>query len=520
MARRRVCWPYVWIAVLAITHRVILFSIYRADFQALAEANPDWLTMQLLPLELLRANATAALVYLQQTPPVPNLLMIVAAKWLVGPVEMAYAMILLQTIISSATALLLVRIILLLFPRRRLIAAVVGSIFILNTDLVVLEYNSLGQTFYENLSMLLALASVALLIAYRRTGRAGTVIELGAVVALLALTRASWSFFAVPASAMVAMLSRVGRVRAVTLFLVPVALLHGGWCIKNWLVFGELSPTTSTWGGVNLANGIVRAGFENEFRQFIAAHQTSDSGSLRCFMVDQPLSAPAPVDADHEITARLGPAQPGGNTIGLRLAAEGCQKAVLSFCSARPTVCARKMWRTYELFWKPIAYYGYVDLFAVGNALKDSFDLIGVGRLMVTGALPDRQYLVSGALFHRHVVEANFFTLRWLDPLIRVANIIAVHILAPLLLVSRWLTRPADETRAQRRAALVIALGVYGYLALVASVAEYGENMRFRLDVEPVIWLITLISFAELFSWTGQWVRPSGPARHIQTDLG
>jgi hypothetical protein len=115
---RRQRWPYVWVALVTITHRVVLFSIHRADLRALAEANPLSLTVQLLPLELLRTNATAALLYLQQTPPVPNLIMVLAAKWLAWPVETANALILLQTAISAMTALLLVRIILLLFPKR------------------------------------------------------------------------------------------------------------------------------------------------------------------------------------------------------------------------------------------------------------------------------------------------------------------------------------------------------------------------------------------------------------------
>jgi hypothetical protein len=32
-------------------------------------------------------------------------------------------------------------------------------------------------------------------------------------------------------------------------------------------------------------------------------------------------------------------------------------------------------------------------------------------------------------------------------------------------------------------------LGVIVYVALVSNLAEYGENMRFRLTVEPLIWV-------------------------------
>ena len=47
-------------------------------------------------------------------------------------------------------------------------------------------------------------------------------------------------------------------------------------------------------------------------------------------------------------------------------------------------------------------------------------------------------------------------------------------------------------------AGLLSAAVVYLYLAGVVNLIETTENTRYRLEVEPVIWVITLICLGEL----------------------
>jgi hypothetical protein len=42
-------------------------------------------------------------------------------------------------------------------------------------------------------------------------------------------------------------------------------------------------------------------------------------------------------------------------------------------------------------------------------------------------------------------------------------------------------------------------LALVAYVAVVANLAEFGENMRFRLSVEPILWLLTAFSCSFVF---------------------
>ncbi len=63
-----------------------------------------------------------------------------------------------------------------------------------------------------------------------------------------------------------------------------------------------------------------------------------------------------------------------------------------------------------------------------------------------------------------------------------------------------WLLRrrrgPLAEPDATRAAVLVVGGTFYCYLAAASSLGEYGENMRFRLGVEPLIWTLTAVGAA------------------------
>jgi len=94
-----------------------------------------------------------------------------------------------------------------------------------------------------------------------------------------------------------------------------------------------------------------------------------------------------------------------------------------------------------------------------------------------------------------------------------VLNLISVHVLLPLLaiwwLASRLRRPPSDRFDPLRMSALLVALFFYGYLAALVNLVETIENMRYRLEVEPMIWLISLICVTEL---TGILRRPKLPA--------
>jgi hypothetical protein len=484
------------VALIGIAHRGLLFAQHRAALDALAEANSGWYTGQQLPIDMLRDRLVASMLMLQQTPPVPNFLMGIVVKHFSWPTGVTSALILLEGAMSVATAVLLARLLLVLYPRRTALALAVGSLFVLATDLVVIEYNSLGQTFYEIVAMLLGVAAASALIDLKRTGRLLHSAEAGLAVALLALTRASWSFFSLPALALSMWLVRADRIRHAAVFLAPILVLQGGWAAKNWMVYGVFSPVTSTWTGWNLVNGLRGSGFADAFRDFVAARP-----ELRCFAADlskgMPEVDPSLQERDRRIEQRFGLANTRFNTLAMRELLAECERSVRSFARHAPAAMALKTWRAYRLFWLPPANYGrfFLGLFALENRLDRGLSPWRIVELAAAGELPDQPQLRSGKFPKRHFEPTTLYTPRWIEPWALLANLIGVHVLLPLALVAGVLR---GRSTSLGFTALVVLATCYAYLAFVSSVGDYGENMRFRIGVEPLVWLITIVAGAEV----------------------
>jgi hypothetical protein len=511
----------------AIAHRLALFLLHRRDLEALIAANQVWYIFQYLPREMLRDHLAAAMLLLQQTPPVPNLLMGLALKGFSWPAGVAQVLIGLQSLVSILTAGVLVHLLSLLYPRRIVLWTVLGLLFVVNTDLVVLEYHNMGQLAYEPLSMLGVLTILDALVYLRCSGRLRGAVVAGVALGLLVLTRATWYLFPIPCLLLVAMLAPRGRIAAVLACLVPIVALQGGWAIKNFAIYGVLSPATSTWGGLHALAGLRAAGFGEEFKSFRqewrAAAQGGPSAASR---------SPQEIAArEAEVERRLGLANPTLNTLGLRITLAQDQRDFFDFVRSHPRTMLRKWWMAYHVFWEPIAYYGqqFVALFAVSNRITDPFHVAGIVQQLRAGSLPDEHYIASGShpllsldpkdkLVPHRYTPTQLFTLRWLEPFALVIELAGIHLLLPIVAVL-WVAQRLRRGRSAaplfdplRMAALLVATTFYGYLAVTVNLIETHENMRYRVEVEPLIWVITLVCVTELAGLLRARRQPAGLA--------
>jgi hypothetical protein len=506
-----------WSIVLgaAIAHRLALFLLHRADLDAFIEANGVWYIFQYLPREMLRDHLVRAMLLLQQTPPVPNLLMGLALKGFAWPAGVAKALIELQSLASILTATVLVHLLSVLYPRRVVLWTVIGLLFVLNTDLVVLEYNNMGQVMYEPLNMLAALVILDALVGLRRTGRLRYAVAASVTTGLLVLARATWYLFPLLCLLLVAALAPARRMRAVLACLVPILVLQGSWAVKNYAVYGVLSPATSAWGGLHALAGLRNAGFEKEFED---SRQAWRAAGLQLPPVTS-LSSQEISDRDAEVERRLGLSNPLMNTLGWRIVLATDQRDFVHFVRTHPGTMLRKWWKAYHMFWQPIANYGrwWVSLFVVSSRISDPFDFAGIIRQLRAGTLPDVQYVASGS--HPHLspdekdqvspyrlTPTSFYTFRWIEPVALMLEIVGTHLLLPLVGVL-WVVDRVRRGRSAaplfdplRMAALLVGATLYGYLAALVNLVETAENMRYRLEVEPVVWVMTLICITELAS--------------------
>jgi hypothetical protein len=483
-------WPELGLLVIGLVHRCVIFLHFRGALLHLAAQVPGFDVMQLLPIPIYQKHFWLGLWLLQQTPPVPHILfrlVLLAGGW---PARTTEILCLMNGGISTLTACILCMII-----RNATSSNVLGFLvslwLLVSTDMLVAEYDFFGQIFYEQLGMLLLVACCwqAAKMARTSTGReSGRPVATGVLAALAVLTRSSLSFYPfalAPAGAL------IWRRRSFALFLAPLLLICGCWTLKNIVSLRRMGLETSSWSGMNMAKGIFWAGQGNMLCHDIANSPAADyppwfqAASRACvfpFYVTRTAELPAELKAsDDAMAARFGGTRPDFNMPSLAAASDAWRRAVIRFSISHPDLLAERLAKSYVFLWQRIADQGALypwDVFYVVPVDRDLMDLSGRGfgekqRVAVTATMPraEGRKAVFGTI-----------SLAPLDAFL----LIALHSLLPIALLIDAYRR----LRGWRRflpggTTVLLATSLYGLV--VFSVAEGGENMRFRLTVEPVL---------------------------------
>jgi len=484
------------IVVIGLAHRAVVFVTHASDLDALVTANPDWYTFQHLPIALLRDNLSSALLYLQQTPPLPNLIIGIVLKLFAWPHGVARALIALCGVLGILSALALWRTLTLLLRGRVWTSAIVAVVFLLTTDLLVIEYNSFGQTFYELLTMLFVTCLAYRFACFLRTAATRDALYVGLLTAALALTRSTWAFFWGPAAAVIALTAVAPRRRALVAFALPVLLLQGSWLLKTRVVYGHWAVGTSSWTGYHLAKAMYARETRDMFERFMKETNAARENPL-CLGF-HPVVGPSyvlPDAVDQEIARQLGQPNPPWNRSSYRRHLDECAAMAVFFFFRHPRAALTRTLASYRLFWRPPAQYGrmFVALLAPDAPIRVGLSPSAILRGLYHGRLPARQFVMRGTFPRRQFEPTRFFTLRWFEPFTLLITMLGVHLLAPIALFQR-------RARREDRHTLLLLLLPYTYLAALSSLGEWGENMRFRIEVEPIIWLITMQSIVICWS--------------------
>ena len=509
-------WFLAAIVVVGVAQRGLVFWSIRPDFDKLIAAVPQILTWQYLTIPALTEHFWLSLLYLQQTPPIPNAILGLFAKISGWPYGTAYCLIALQAALSIIASALLFHL-LCSITRWTLASFLLALVFLLSTDLLVLEYNARGQTFYENLGMVLLLLNITALIGLFRTDKVRWAAALGLTVGALALSRAWYSyFFVVPV--IFILLTKGSRKKAQHLLVYTgvILLTQVAWCAKNYIVYGTPSIATTSWSGVNFAHGLAEAGYKKEFRQSILEDERQHSRWFTAMVRQRglvlwdlsffpskrrPYLPPRVLQEERRIQAELGGTNRAQNEIGQRMASDEYLKAFWRFLLREPGLILEKYRRSYVMFWQPIRNYAiqYGGPLFVQPQIENSFNLPEALRRTITSNELRNQFILQGQFRGRSWKpsrkQAQFFTVPYVPSLILLANVVVMHILGPGLVLYAmacwWKCRRSILSRT-----FLYLLICYLYVAVLANLPEYGENMRFRLSVEPVVWLISVSSLA------------------------
>ncbi len=496
--------PILVLVVLGVAHRVTVLVVHLSDLRRLITNNPDWLTWQFPTLPALSQHLAATLFFLQQTPPIPNLLLGVVTKLAAWPFAVAYLLISFQAALSITTAVFMFRI-QLFFTRRVYLALLAPVVYLLSSDLLFMEYNSQGQTFYENLTMCLVVIATYLFLRLERTGALKYSILLGLATDFLALSRATFSYFFIVPIVFLVVLRPPRLARHLLAFLVFALALQLGWSLKNALLYDRFTLDTSSWGGSNFEVSLYKSGLGSLFLRSILEEPDHYPGWFVAMNREQGLVFwnPAYVrylpqsiaERDQRTQQILGGTGAASDSYAQSIVSGLYMRAYLRFARRHPGTILGKFWASYKMFWQPIRNYAwlFVDLFYVRPVVEDPFALDAIVTQILNGRIPEQQYLMTEQwVFLRpkpaQAQKADTYSLTLLPTLFWVRNVVGFHVLAPILLLV-GAVRQARHGRAGLPVGYLFMLCVIVYVALVSNLAEYGENMRFRLNVEPLIWI-------------------------------
>jgi hypothetical protein len=502
--------------VLGCAHRGAIFAFHLSALRRLIAANPDWLTWQFPPVLALSKHLAKSLLFLQQTPPVPALILGLSIKSASWPFGVAYLLIGLQAALSIGTAVLMFRI-QLFFMERVYLALVAPTVFLLSADLLLLEYNSEGQTFYETFPMFLLTACSYLVFRLAETRRVKYSLFLGLVTALLALSRATFSYFFLVPLLLLIVLRPSPFSRHLLVFGLCGILPQLCWSTKNAILYDRFSLDTSSWAGIHAEAGLLKAGLGRVFLDsiledpeaypawFIAMNRER---GLFLWMPGYVGYVPQPVrDRDKWIQETLGGTGASTDSYGESIVSDLYRRAYRRFIVKQPAVVLGRFWSAYAIYWQPIRNYAdghFVQLFYVSPVLREPFAFGAVLNHLVRRDIPEKEYVMAGQWRFLAKPEnpqrGSNWSLTVLPTLFWMRNILALHVLAPALLVFAA-ARRACRRKAELPLPYLFMLSAIGYVTLVANLAEFGENMRFRLSVEPIVWLASAFTLNILYGF-------------------
>ncbi|MDA8017033.1 MAG: hypothetical protein MPN21_06240 [Thermoanaerobaculia bacterium] len=505
-----------WLGVIAgatLAHRAVLHLEHRDRWLDQLTANPGWLTMQFMPAESLLEHPWASLWYLQGMPPVPNGIVALALRLVPSSDLLVVPLLAFQALLTAAAACLTV-----VVGRRWLPAGwawALGILWAFSPDPVVLEATNFGQAFYENLTLVGLLVAALCVARWTATEDQRWLLWLGLVVALVALTRSSYAYLFVPVALTVALAASGAvkqRLRAVALTVCFPILLQGGWALKNAWVYDHFTWPASTWAGASMAGSLRAMGLGQSLENDIRLHLDRHAPWMRRYVdahgtdpwadgwVDLSLCPEALRELDAEILQRLGRHNRHENTSCQRVVSEEFAVASVGFLGARPDLLASKLHLGYSLYWHPMRYHHYLALAGTEWRVERPLRFWRSLGLLLRGDLPEPHYLI-GNHHEERLQDVALYTLDLPVTVWWIVEVMVLHLVTPFVLLS-VLVRAWRRRRIAGHDRLFVFLSVlYAYAATVHNAVEFGENMRFRWNVEPLIWLLVAASLVYSVRW-------------------
>lgn len=325
---------------------------------------------------------------------------------------------------------------------------------------------------------------VALLVArWVERGRTVDVAALGALVAVLGLTRATFHLAWIAGLFVLVAAFRRDRWRAAAAWSLVPLLLVGGWYAKNEAVYGFFGP--SSWMGNNLSRITVEQLPLAERRKLVAAHELSAYGASPAFSTFEQMgvtpphhTAPGPQIAELDDYTRVGNPFPNFRQRDYLDVSKGHLADATWVIRHRPGAYARGIDRAASLtFGLPADFFGYGPNVDHLRAPIDGerWALGGWATLPPAGS--------PGLGTWRAYGQHEWFVL-------------AAYLVALGAVPVRWLRARRWRSGSPADALVAVTWATVAYLTVLTMVLDFGENNRFRSVTDPAVlvllaWLVT-----------------------------
>ncbi len=221
------------------------------------------------------------------------------------------------------------------------------------------------------------------------------------------------------------------------------------------------------------------------------------------------------------IQSVLGNTNKPENTVGQRILSDIYSKAYTRFLIKHPEIILDKCLKSYSMFWEPIRNYSnlFMGLLFVDPKIRKPFNIVSSLKEISREGIFDNQYVMKGNVLSKTGKNTCFFTLPYIPMYVYIANILIIHILTPLtaiyeivLCFHNYLKKKhrISDIPERDRILFFFLIVCYIYVAATMNLPEYGENMRFRLSMEPMIWLLSILSITMLFRHMRSYSRRRG----------
>lgn len=422
---------------------------------------------QLLPQDLLKHDLVRSLWYQHSQPPLFNLVVGVTLHF-----PHAIGLLNIEFLACSIALTILMFFTMLELRVPAAFAFAVAALFAISPTTVLYE----NWMYYTYPVALMSVAAVWCFARYLRTKHVGYAIGVSAMLAGLALTRSSYHLVFVAAGATVVVLAtrKPARRRVAVVVAIPVILVAGVY-VKNFVVFGQ--PTSSSWLGLNLAHMVL--GNQPE-----AVKADVDKGVLSRQALIAPFIDLGGYSAHHAPTGV--PAldrplkEPGVNNYNNIAYIDISQQYLddsLTFIRRHPDLYARTAGDSFRTMFVPAADFVGVQyekrnypkverLVEIENRLLGQYrDYRQPTRGLATTGAPDWQQIAWGLV-------AFYGT--------------------TLLAAAAVAVRSIRRRRWSAPGASMVFLGcIVAYAVLSSNLFELGENMRFRLECDPLVYIGT-----------------------------